>query len=94
MSYWKRKLEKKRRIVDLPILYDIIRHYDIAFYSVHILPQPKRYIFYLYDDDLKYICECHEITNLDIRMLRKLFTNLYLYDDEVNEISKIFGVPK
>lgn len=94
MSYWKKRTEQKRYIVDLPILYDIIRQFEGTFYTVHLLPRPKKYIFYLYDSDLKYLCECHDITNYDIRMLRKLFINLYQYSDEVNEISKIFGTPK
>ena len=94
MSYWTKKEEQKRCVVDLPKLYNIMRRYDIMYYSVHLLPQPKRYILYLYDYDMKYICECHEITNLDIRMLRKIFINLFAYSDEIAQMAQIFGTPK
>lgn len=95
MSWWSlRKDKKSRKNVDILTLYNIIRKYDICYYNIQSMPQPEKYVFYLYDYDLKYICECQGISSYDIRMLRKLFVNLYKYSMEVNEIVKIFGTPK
>lgn len=94
MSWWSLKEKRKRWIVDISVLCSIIEKGDIFLYSFKIMSEPQKYIFYLYDYDLKYICECQGMNSYDIRMLRKVFPYLYSYDDEVNEIAKIFGVPK
>lgn len=93
MSWWFTK-KQKIKIVDLSTLYGIIKKGDIFLYSFQLMSEPQKYIFYLYDYDLKYICECQGISSYDIRMLCKIFPYLYQYSMEVNEIAKIFGTPK
>lgn len=93
MSWWSTK-KQERRIVDISTLYRIIKKGDMFYYSFQLMPESQNYIFYLYDYDLKYICECQGIQSYDIRMLRKIFPYLYRYLIEVNEIAKIFGTPK
>lgn len=64
---------------------------DVYIYSVHLTDKVNSYILYLYDEHFKYVCECRNLTSFDIRMIRKIYTNLYHYDDEITELAKIFG---
>lgn len=79
------------RIKTIVELDKLLSSGDVYIYSVHLTDKVNSYIFYLYDEHFKYVCECRNLTSFDIRMIRKIYANLYHYDDEITELAKIFG---
>lgn len=69
----------------------ILRSGDVYFFSIRIMPNPNKYILCLYDERFKYVCECHDLLSFDIRMIRKVYDNLYYYNDELEELAQIFN---
>ena len=78
------------KIKTIAQLDKLLSNGDVYIFSIHVTNERNKYILYLYDEFFKYVCECRNLTSFDIRMLRKLYTNLLYYNDEVEQISAIF----
>lgn len=82
---------KKAIVKTLLQLDALLRKGDVYIFSIHVMPNPNKYILYLYDEHFKYVCECHDLLSFDIRMIRKVYDNLYYYNDELEELAQIFN---
>ena len=81
----------KSNIVNLHELDKLLRSGDVYLFNFIITNKVNNYTLNIFDESFKYVCECQNLTSFDIRMIRKIYDNLYYYNDELESITQIFS---
>lgn len=64
----------------------IFRSGDVYFISIHHTSVSKKYDIRVYDENYKYKWTIPDVLSSDFRMLRKVYDNVYYWNEEIEEI--------
>lgn len=65
----------------------IFRRGDVYFISLHPTSIAGRYTISVFNEAHRYVFEIKNATSFDFRMLRKVYTNVYYWSEEIEELS-------
>ena len=79
-------MEQKRIYKTFEQADRIFRRGDVYFISLHPTPFAERFTISVFDENHRYVFEIKNATSFDFRMLRKVYTNVYYWSEEINEL--------
>lgn len=66
----------------------VFRDGNVYFITLHPTSFVDRYTITVFDEDHKYKFEIENATSFDFRMLRKVYTNVYYWSEESQELTR------
>lgn len=64
----------------------IFRRGDVYFISLHPTSIVERFTISVFNEYHQYVFEIKSASSFDFRMLRKVYTNVYYWSEEINEL--------
>lgn len=77
---------QKRIYKSLSDLDKLFRDGNVYFITLHATNNVAEYTIVVFDDSHRYVCESPNCTSFDFRMLRKIYTNVYYWSEEIDAI--------
>lgn len=79
-------MEQKRIYKTFEQVDRIFRNGDVYFISLHSTSIAERFTISVFDDNHRYVFEIKNASSFDFRMLRKIYTNVYYWREEIEQL--------